>query len=100
MKTQTKQTFKTHSDIGSVSVFTKDAKWHFGNDWGDGENTVEVFESKISDEGLKFKSSFSVFTEAFLASYDCEPHEAIYTFQKGRWFVFVKSPGHMVFVRM
>ena len=80
--------FQTKSDIGSISIRTRDVKFHFSNGFGDTyENTVEVFEDRPDPIGV-FLDVFEVFTEAYLCSYDCEPSENLYTFKKGRWAVY------------
>ena len=92
--------FETVSDIGSVSVFTKDAKWHFSNGVGNGWNRVEIYEGiHTGPEDGKFVDCFEVFTKAYLANYDCQPHKALYTFTKGRWGVYREAGTRMIFVR-
>ena len=84
---------KTVCDMGSIKIFNDTISCFFSNNWGDGENIVEISNknTKRDTRNYKFLGHFTVKTEAFLSAYDCED-EPIYTFTKGRWFVYlVKS---------
>ena len=91
--------FKTDSDMGNVKVFSKLMSAFFANGFGDGTNSVEVNTNanKRVSNGFEFLGHFTAKkeNEVHLSKYDCSD-EPIYTFGKGRWFVYLKSPLKML----
>jgi hypothetical protein len=91
--------FKTLSDVGCIKFFTDETAFYFSNDYGDGENSVKIYEEKTPEEDCKgkFLNSFDVKTPGtvHLSNYDCSPSESLFTFQKpGRYFVYLVKPCH------
>ena len=84
--------FETHCDMGSIKIFNDSMSAFFMNDIGDGLNTVEIITKKkggpYKHPKGKYLGHFTVKTEAFLSNYDCED-VSIYTFKRGRWFVYL-----------
>lgn len=84
--------FKTISDVGCIKVYNSGLSCYFSNNSGDGINKVYIVSEVINPETKKFVGSFDVRKNAYLSSSDCS-YEPIYKFKKGRWFVFLTSPG-------
>jgi len=88
--------FKTSCDMGSIKIFNKDLACFFSNDFGDGGNIVEIdTRGKRDTSSMKFIEHFTVKTKAYLSDYDCGENK-IYTFEKGRYFVYLKKPTHFI----
>ena|SRR3972149_8687499 len=88
--------FETSCDMGSIKIFNESMSCFFGNGIGDLPTVVYINE-KIggSTKGIPFDTTkaeflehFTVKTKAYLADYDCSDDNPIYTFSKGRWFVY------------
>jgi hypothetical protein len=71
----------------------------FSNGIGDGTNIVEIHYKKEPPETAQFLEHFTVKTKAYLSSYDCKD-DPIYTFKKGRWFVYLLKPAHFYIKRV
>ena len=104
--------FETSCDMGSIKVFNDTMSCFFDNGIGDLPTAVYILDfedplkppinpdrielspyapltgSELHSKGkAKFLGHFTVKTEAYLSEYDCSD-EPIYTFSKGRWFVY------------
>lgn len=86
------KSFITSCDMGAIKIFTKDVALFFNNGIGDLPTTVRIYERprKYAPKGAEFIEHFTVKSEAYLSGYDCED-DPIYTFKKGRWFVFLHN---------
>ena len=95
---------KTMCDMASIKIFNEGMSCFFSNGFGDGENTVNIYKKSLicgkkyddlSKERQKAKDNFlghfTVKDKAYLSDYDCEDSPA-YTFDKGRWFVYLEEP--------
>ena len=80
--------FKTNCDMGNVKIFNNTVSLFFDNGVGDVPTIVEVL-PKPKNESIdgEFLGHFTVKTEAFLSSYDCDD-SPLYEFGRGRWFVY------------
>ena len=96
--------FETSCDMGSIKIFNKGMACFFSNDIGDCPTTVYIREKKIKDlkdlgkfdgKNIKFLQHFTVKDKAYLSDYDCED-SPIYTFGKGRWFVYLIEEAVML----
>jgi hypothetical protein len=84
--------FKTISDMGSVKIFTSDVSFFFNNGFGDGENIVQINNKTLKNSVDSFLGHFTIKTKAYLSEYDCKDN-AIYEFEKGRYFVHLVKEG-------
>lgn len=82
--------FRTSCDMASIKIYSDSLACFFSNNLGDGSNTVEVVKTNRGKDLSKaeFLGHFTVKTEAHLSMYDCSD-EPIYTFGRGRWFVYL-----------
>lgn len=85
-------TFVTISDIGSIAIASDIFVMYIRNYMGDGENIVNIGPppEKILKDNASFMGVFKVKKDeaVFLSNYDCEI-EPIYTFELGRYFVYL-----------
>lgn len=88
--------FRTTCDMGSIKIFNQGLSCFFDNKIGDVPTIVEVvkFTKKDRHCGAKFLGHFTVKDKAYLSAYDCDD-DPIYTFNKGRWFVYLLKPAHL-----
>jgi len=74
----------------------------FANGFGDADNIVYIYDKAIitckhvatlseKRDKAEFLGHFTVKTEAYLSEYDCND-VSIYTFSKGRYFVYLLEP--------
>jgi len=90
----------TMCDMGSIKIFNDTMSCFFMNNFGDGTNKVEIIKkTNKNTRDLEFKGHFTVKTRAYLSAYDCKD-EPLYTFSKGRWFVYLKSPQSFLIQKM
>lgn len=90
---------KTNSDMGSVKIFNKGMSCFFANGYGDGTNIVEILTRYKESDARQFLGHFTVKEgEAYLSMYDCAD-KSIYTFKKGRYFVYLKAPRHLIIAK-
>lgn len=91
---------KPVSDMASIKIFSKEFSSFFGNEVGDGTNTVIIYNerSQVPDKKQgRFLGHFSVKknNSVFLSNYDCAD-DPIYTFSTGRWFVNCKDMTFLI----
>jgi hypothetical protein len=89
----------TYSDMGNIKVFNKELSCFFDNGFGDGKNNVYIYPKGTKKRQDNFLGHFTVVTKAHLSEYDCNL-DSIYTFSKGRWFVFLKSPCNFIITKV
>ena len=96
----------TGCDMGPIKIFTKDVALFYSNGVGDTPTNVDIDplpnDNAHNSYGDNYKSleHFTVKTNytVFLSSCDCED-DPLSTFGIGRWFVYLKKPGHFVIHR-
>ena len=100
--------FETSCDMGSIKIFNESMSCFFGNGIGDlptivyirdgnlKANTAEIAELPFDTSKAKFLEHFTVKTKAYLADYDCSDDNPLYTFSKGRWFVYLLDEAVML----
>ena len=89
--------FLTDSDMGCIKIYNDGLSCFFDNEIGDICNRVDI--SFFSGFGRgKFKGHFTVRKEAYLSNYDCLD-TPIFTFPKGRYFIYLVEPGHFLIVK-
>ena len=90
--------FETDCDMGSIKVYNKGMACFFRNGIGDLPTTVYIRDGEINMAEIaelphdaskaQFLEHFTVKDKAYLSEYDCDDIP-IYTFSKGRWFVYL-----------
>lgn len=92
-------------DMGTIKIFNGGLSCFFYNDLGDFPNTVDIYEKYSYKEwskktvGMKFLGHFTVKNKAYLSAYDCA-NAPCYTFDRGRWFVYLKEARHFLIVKV
>ncbi len=96
------KTFTTVSDIGCIKLFTQDTAFYFRNNFGDVENTVNIYEEpERPEKDFTMVGSFDVLNAerrdeedgVYLADLDVS-YNPIFTFYKpGRYFVYLNDKG-------
>ena len=90
--------FTVDCDMGSVKIFNEDLSLFFDNGIGDFPTKVTIYESsplKNKYPNGKFLGHFTVKTKAWLSDYDCTDN-AIYEFNKGRYFVYQTKNNNLI----
>ena len=93
------QKVETICDMASIKIHNEGLSCFFGNNFGDGDNLVEIHDKHELDD-CKFLGHFTVKKGvAHLAYSDCDD-SSVYQFSKGRWFVGLKEnskfSGHFI----
>lgn len=90
----------TYSDMGAIKIFNDTMSCFFHNGFGDGENRVDIHSRMRTPikKTWEFLGHFTIKTEGYLSQYDCSD-AGIYTFSRGRWFVYLKEPMRFVIVK-
>ena len=98
----------TVSDMGNIKIFSTNLSCFFDNGFGDADNRVKIINNnKVAGihvdkvpkvyKDAKFLGHFTARNddEVFLSGYDCND-EAVHSFKRGRWFVYLLKPLHFL----